>query len=428
MDDYLDIFGQQTFTINVQSCFCFPLPDNSTCPQIIDTLNQGLQRLHTSFPWLAGQVVNEGSGHGDTGSFMIRPLENEGQLVVRDLQHDPSIATMNNLQRAKFPISMLDQNIPAPRNIFPDSQNESAPVFLIQADFITGGLLLTFVAQHNAMDATGLINIIHLSFKACRNENFTDKELRDGNLPRRDIVPLLEDSHTIGTELNCYMVKPASYRHPSDSPEALRPKCPWTSYKISRRSLEALKSIAMASLPPPSFVSTDDAVTAFIWQSVTRARLRRLDLSAHSTLMRAVDVRGFPMRRLVEEPLGNIAQQLWLALSDKSHLEHHTSAIATFLSRTADKSKFTYGASIDTTTDLLFSSWATLESSCFDFNLGLELPEAVRKPRCNEVGGLTFLLPKTREGDFVVEICLRDEDIEELRSDVVFMEHAEYIG
>ncbi|PYH39154.1 trichothecene 3-O-acetyltransferase [Aspergillus neoniger CBS 115656] len=447
MDDYLDIFGQQTFAINIQSCFCFSLPDNSACPKIIDTLTKGLERLNTSFPWLAGQVVNEGLGDGDTGSFLIRPLQNEAQLVVRDLQHDPSIATMNDLQRAKFPISILDQNILAPRNIFPDSQDVSAPVFLIQANFITGGLILTFVAQHNVMDATGLTNIIHLFSKACQNENFTDKEIRDGNLPRRDIVPLLEDSHTIGTELDRYMVKPAPYRHPSDSPETLMPKCSWTSFKISRHSQEALKSIAMASLTPPSFVSTDDAVTAFIWQSVTRARLRRLDPSTHSTLMRAVDVRGvlgisplyhgplqsnvyteFLMRRLIEEPLGSIALQLRLAVSDKLHLEHHTRTIATFLSRTPDKSTFSFGASIDTTTDLIFSSWAKLEGCCFDFNLGFGFPLAVRKPKCNEVEGLTFLLPKTREGDVVVAICLRDEDIEELRSDVVFMEHAEYIG
>ncbi|OJZ86828.1 hypothetical protein ASPFODRAFT_717194 [Aspergillus luchuensis CBS 106.47] len=447
MNDYLDIFGQQTFTINIQTCFCFPLPDNSACPKIIDTLTKGLDRLSTSFPWLAGQVVNEGSGDGDTGSFLIRPLQNEAQLVVRDLQHDPSVATMRVLQRAKFPISMLDQNTLAPRNIFPDNRDESAPVFLIQANFITEGLILTFVAQHNAMDATGLTNIIHLFSKACRNDDFTDKEIRGGNLPRRDIVPLLEDSHTIGTELDHYIVKPAPCRHPSDSPEALMPKCSWTSFKISRRSQEALKSVAIASLAPPSFVSTDDVLTAFIWQSVTRARLRRLEPSTHSTLMRAVDVRdilgisslypgpiqsnvytGFPMRRLTEEPLGTIALQLRLALSDRSRLEHHTRAIATFLSRTPDKSKFSFGASIGTTTDLIFSAWAKLEGCCFDFNLGLGLPESVRKPRCNEVEGLTFVLPKTREGDIVVATCLRDEDIGQLRSDVVFIEYAEYIG
>ncbi|GKZ73082.1 hypothetical protein AnigIFM50267_009757 [Aspergillus niger] len=447
MDDYLDVFGQQTFTINIQSCFCFPLPDNSACPEIVGTLTNGLERLRTSFPWLAGQVVNEGSSDGDTGYFMIRPLENEAQLVVQDLQNDLSVATMKDLQRANYPISMLDQNILAPRKIFPENQDDSKPVFLIQATFITGGLLLTFVAQHNAMDATGLVNIIHLFAKACRNEEFTDEELRGGNLPRRDIVPLLDDSSATDAELDRYIVKTAPYKHSTDLPGTRMPKFSWTSFKISPRSLEELKSVAMASLPPPSFVSTDDALTAFIWQSVTRARLRRLGPSTHSTIMRAVDVRGlldisplYPgpiqsnvytessIMRLIEEPLGNIALQLRLALSDESRLEHHTRAIATFLSRTPDKNIFSFGASIDTTTDLILSSWAKLESYCFDFNLGLGLPEAVRKPRCNEVEGLTFLLPKTREGEVIVAICLRDEDIEVLRSDVVFIKHAEYIG
>ncbi|PWY72760.1 hypothetical protein BO83DRAFT_399123 [Aspergillus eucalypticola CBS 122712] len=341
MDDCLDIFGQQTFTINIQSCFCFPLQDNSACPKNIDTLTKGLERLSTSFPWLAGQVVNEGSGDGDT-----------------------------------------------------DNQDESAPVFLIRANFITGGLL-TFVAQHNVMDATGLTNIIHLFSKACRNEDFTDKERWDGNLSRRDIVPLLEDSHMAGAELNRYMIN------------------------------------AMASLAPPSFVSTDDSLTAFIWQSVARARLRRLDSSTHSTLCTGHSrnvYTGFPMKRLIEEPLGTIALQLRFALSDKLRLEHHTRAIATFLSRTPDKSKFSFGASIDTTTDLIPSSWAKLEGCCSDFNLGLGLPEAVRKPRCNEVERLTLLLPKTLESNVVVAICLRDGDVAELRSDVVFHEHAESIG
>jgi hypothetical protein len=73
MDECLDIFGQQTFTINIQSCFCFPLDDAfaSAHSVIIDTLARGLERLRASFPWLSGQDVNEGPGDGDTGRFMI---------------------------------------------------------------------------------------------------------------------------------------------------------------------------------------------------------------------------------------------------------------------------------------------------------------------------------------------------------------------
>ncbi|KAI9037541.1 trichothecene 3-O-acetyltransferase [Aspergillus affinis] len=449
MDECLDIFGQQTFTINIQSCFCFSLPDASAPAQsvVINTLARGLERLHASFPWLSGQVVNEGSGDGDTGRFLIRPLENVPKLVVKNLQPDSLVATMEVLRRANFPMSMLDQDILAPRKIFPEDNSESAPVFLVQANFNAGGLLLTFVAQHNAMDAIGLGHIIHLFSKACRNESFNDQELRCTNLPRRNIVPLLEHSDMMGAELDRYIVKTAPYSNPSGVRGSLLPNCTWTSFKFSHCSLIRLKLVAMGSLTSPSFVSTDDALTAFIWQSVARVRLLRLDPSIRSTLMRAVDVRGllgispfypgpiqsnvytgFTLQELTEESLGGVALRLRSALNDKSRLANHTRAVATFLSCTSDKSIFSFGAKLDTTTDLILSSWAKVESYRFDFNLGLGLPEAVRKPRCNEVEGLTFVLPKTLEGEIVVALCLRLEDIERLRCDADFIKYAEYIG
>lgn len=442
MDNYLDTFGQQTFTINIQSCFCFPVPDATAHSEIIDTLARGLERLHGSFPWLTGQVVNEGSGDGHTGHFMIRPTEDIPHLLVKNIQHDPLVPAMNVLRRANFPMSMLDQDTLAPRKIFPDS-SESAPVFLIQANFITGGLLLTFVAQHNAMDATGLGQIIYLFSKACCNEPFTPQELQDGNLPRRDIVPLLEDTQALGIELDRYIVKTAPYRNVFDLP----PKCTWTSFKISPSSLKSLKSIAMESLTSSSFVSTDDTLTAFVWQSVARGRMLRLNPSSQSTIMRAVDARGllgipplypgpiqtnvysgYTLQELTDEPLGGVALQLRSALNDKSHLEYHTRAIATFLSSTLDKNIFSFGATLDTSVGLIFSSWAKVQSYNFDFNLGLGLPEAVRKPRCNEVEGLTFRLPNTLEGEAVVALCLRDEDVERLWLDVNFVKYAEHIG
>ncbi|KAJ5823376.1 hypothetical protein N7447_005716 [Penicillium robsamsonii] len=443
MDDYLDIFGQQTFTINIQSCLCFTVPDATAHSEITATLARGLERLHGSFPWLTGQVVNEGSGDGHTGHFMIRPTEDISHLIVKNLQHDPHVPAMDVLRRANFPMSMLDQDTLAPRKIFPESKLESAPVFLIQANFITGGLLLTFVAQHNVMDATGLGQIIHLFSKACRDEPFTPQELRDGNLPRRDIVPLLKDTQAVGTDLGRYIVNTAPYRNVFESP----PKCTWTSFKVSPTSLKSLKSIAMESITSPFFVSTDDTLTAFVWQSIARVRLLRLDPSSQSTIMRAIDARGlldisplypgpiqsnvytgYTLQELTEEPLGGVALKLRSALNDKSHLEHHTRAIATFLDHTPDKSIFSFGATLDTSVDLIFSSWAKVPSYGFDFNLGLGLPEAVRKPRCNEVEGLTFRLPDTLEDEVVIAVCLRDEDLERLWSELDFIKYAEHIG
>ncbi|OQE16561.1 hypothetical protein PENFLA_c027G10028 [Penicillium flavigenum] len=447
MDDHLDIFGQQPFfTINIQACFCFPVLEVSSRPIIINTLNSGLERICAAFPWLACGIINEGSGDGNSGFFKFKSLGNAPRLVVKDHCHDLSELTMEALRRAKFPMRMLDEVAIAPRKIFPDKEAGPTPVFLIQANFIDGGLLLTFLAQHNTMDMTGLGQFILLFSKACHQEEFTNDELSSGNLPRRDIVPLLDSSYTPSSDLGQYLVKPM----PSSSIEVppTAPKCSWAYFQFSPGSLANLKSLAAESLTSSSFVSMDDALTAFIWKSIARARLPRLHPSSESTIMRAVNMRqplGIPETypgpiqsnvkstcsffELVKQPLGIVALQLRSALElEKSDSGYRTRAIATILGRMPDKSGFSFGAMIDQSTDVIFSSWMKVDCHHLDFNLGLGNPEAVRKPNCNEVEGLTFALPKTAKGELAVAFCLRDEDTQRLKVDPEFVKHAEYIG
>ena len=159
LNEYLDVLGQQPLlkTYN-QICFCFSVTDASSYSAIINTLENGLEQLSVSFPWLAGKVVNEGSGEGNSGIFKIKPLEKIPRLVVKDLRHDPSIPTMDALRRANFPFTMLDETIIAPRKTLPGSSDEpasdSSPVFLLQANLITGGAPAHHrrPAQHNGHD------------------------------------------------------------------------------------------------------------------------------------------------------------------------------------------------------------------------------------------------------------------------------------
>lgn len=187
----------------------------------------------------------------------------------------------------------------------------------------------------------------------------------------------------------------------------------------------------MESLAPEGFVSTDDAITAFIWQSVARARIPRLEPSTPSTIMRAVNVRhhlGIPssypgpiqsnvytclsLQSLVDEPLGSVALRLRSALEPtKPDLTHRTREIATFLSRTRDKTLFSFGAKLNLSSDIILSSWATLNVHDVNFSLGLGMPEAVRKPHRGKVEGLTFLMPRTLDGELSAALCLRDEDL-----------------
>ncbi|KAI9682043.1 MAG: hypothetical protein M1817_000097 [Caeruleum heppii] len=447
----LDILGQQPLLqIYTQICFCFALSDASSHPAIIETLTNGLDRLFGSFPWLAGQVVNEGSGPGNTGTFKIRSLDKTvPRLVVKDLRHDSSIPSMDALREARFPFRMLDENIIAPRKTLPDPTASSSPVFLIQATFIPGGLVLTFVGQHGTMDMTGQGQVIHLFAKACRDEAFTSEELSSGNLNRRNLIPLCEGSVEEAPELARQIVKPTpshatsdvTNAHPAPSPP---PECVWAYFTFDRNALAALKSLAMETMTLPSgYISTDDALSAFVWQSVMRARLPRSNPMAESTFARAVNVRRYldipptypglvqnmtyqtyTLQDLVKEPLGGIASQLRSTLNPKtSNLASHTRALATLLDRTPDKSLVSVTATLDLSADIMLSSWAQLNCYELDFNLGLGKPEAVRRPRFDPVESLIYLMPKTLDGDIAVGLCLRNEDMERLRADEEFAKY-----
>ncbi|KAJ3516964.1 hypothetical protein NLJ89_g789 [Agrocybe chaxingu] len=438
----LDVFGQQPGLSNLytQICCCFSVADASSHSAIINTLTNGLERLSASFPWVAGQVVNEGSGEGKSGIFKIAPLGNIPCLVVKDLRNDPSIPTMDEFRRANFPFNMLDESIIAPRNTLPGIPDGSpSPVFLLQATFITGGLLLTFVGQHNVMDMTGQGQIIDLLSKACRNEQFTSEELSSGNVDRRNAIPLLDDSYKPGAELAHQMVKPAPSQaiskdtnaHPAPDPP---PKCSWAYFTFPSHSLAALKSLATENATPASgYISTDDALSAFIWQSIIRARLpplRSYSISpTYPGIVQNMTYHTYTAQKLVEEPLGRVASQLRLAVDPKtSNLGYQTRALATFLHRTPDKGSVSVTATLNVSADIALSSWVKQDFYDLDFNLGLGKPEAVRRPQFPPVESLLYLMPKALDGEIAAALCLRDEDMERLRADEEFAKYGRYIG
>lgn len=445
LDGCLDILGQQPLLkIYTQICLCFAVGDDASHQAIINTLTNGLERFTASFPWIAGQVVTEGATEDNTGISKIKPLERIPRLVMKDLRNDPLIPTMDALRQANFPMRMFDEDIICPCRTLPlPGSSDEFPVFLLQANFINGGLLLSLVGEHGAMDMTGQGQIINLLSKACRNERFTDEEVTGGNLPRHNLIPLLEDSYEPGPELAHQIMKPAGESAPPLPPA----KSTWAYFTFSPTELAALKSRAMETVPS-GYVSTDDALSAFIWQSIMRIRLSRLSPETKSTFARAVDVRRFldipetypgliqnmtyhtsTLQKLAEEPLGVLASRLRSSLDPHtSNLGHQTRALATFLNRAPDKTVFSFTASVDLSTDIMLSSWVKINCYELDFNLKLGKPEAVRRPRFDPFESLMYLMPKAPGGEIAAAICLRDEEMVRLRVDEEFAKYGTYIG
>ena len=460
LDVYLDILGQQPglHRLYTQICICFSVSDECSHPAITDTLTNGLERLLASFPWLAGQVVNEGSDEGNSGIFKIKPWESPPRLVVTDRTLDPSIPTMDALRQANFPFRMLDESIIAPRKTLPGSPDESpsdpAPVFLIQATFITGGLLLTFVGNHQAMDMTGQGQVMDLFSKACHNEQFTSEELSCGNLARRNLIPFLDDSYEQGSGLAHQIARPTpseatlSGTNDQFSPSS-PPECTWAYFSFEPSSLTNLKALATKIVELFSgHISTNDTLTAFVWQSVMRARCPRLSPTVEATLARAVDTRRYlaisptypgvvnnmsyhtyTLQKLLEEPLGTVISRLRSAINPRtSKLGYNTRALATLLNRTQDKSNINVAATLDLSVDIMVSSWAKLDCYDLDFNLGLGKPDCVRRPQFPPCESLIYLMPKRQDGEIAVGVCLRVEDMERLRADDEFAKYGRYIG
>lgn len=196
---------------------------------MISLLKDGLEKVTAAFPWIAGQVVND-----DRGVFIIKPFEETPRLIIKDLRD--KLPAMDRLREARFPFSMLDENIIAPCKTLPERFEKPAPVFLLQANFITRGLLLVFSGQHNCMvssnsqnalwvlqmavgveilispdllliishisksitliqglssqDIAGQSHIIDLFSKACRGKPFSIEEEKNGNLIQEHIYSL----------------------------------------------------------------------------------------------------------------------------------------------------------------------------------------------------------------------------------------------
>jgi trichothecene 3-O-acetyltransferase len=451
IDLEVDILAQQpTLNVYTQICLCYPLSGSFSANQsVIDTLKVGLERLTANFPWVAGQIVNEGANEGNSGKFKIRPLEKFPQLIVKDLTKDSAMPSFATMSKAQFPFHMLNENVVAPRNTLPKTfEGDVLPVFVVQANFIDGGLLLTFVTHHKACDMVGQGSLMFLLSKACYNEPFSDEEILVGNLERANLIPSLDERYQPGSELDFHIVKQSQLPSSSEQDDVVvqTPKCCWDYFLFSAPSLTRLKVLAESNITHPvRYVSTDDALTAFIWQSIARARKPRLDPVTVTKLGRAVDVRrylsvpdiypgllqsmsyhpGYSIQQLIERPLGAIASELRLLVDPKtSNLGWRTRALATFARSLQDKNGFSFAAAIDTTADLMISSWSKVDLYGLDFNLGLGNPVSVRRPQFEPVESLIYFLPKKQDGEVAVAISLREEDMKRLKKDTEFLSYS----
>lgn len=333
------------------------------------------------------------------------------------------------------------------------TSDEPAPVMLVKLNFIKRGAVLCVNMQHNTCDMLGQAAVMQWLSKACRGETFTEEEIDVGNMERTGVVPLIEEENwTPGPELKYQLFPPQPT--PLDMPAVespAPPACSWTYFNFSAASLSALKTTASSSLPPDfsGYISTDDALSAFIFQSVLRARQPRLSESV-VTFARAIDARRYlnlpanypgiltnmaytryPLSTLLTTPLGHIAAAMRQEVDPRiSDAAQRTRSLVTFMAQApGNATKISLTATLRPDVDIMLSSWTKVAAYEWgDFGLGLGSPVAVRRPGFVPVESLMYVMPKEADGSVALAVCLRAEDLERLRGDGWWSGLAQYLG
>ncbi|KAL2141561.1 hypothetical protein VTI28DRAFT_2211 [Corynascus sepedonium] len=462
--DYLqDVVGQLPFLKTYSHLLlAFPLPDDvSSREEAKQRLLTASLQLAEAFPWIAAKVVQRGNGPGKSDSFHLEPckLWSPPNTIIRFKDCSDAVPCYDDLVQARGPASMLPGELLAPRKAFPESYQETeedpAPVIAFQANFVKGGLLLDCAAQHNFVDMSGIEQCYTLLATALREEPFPDDAVAQGNLDRRNLVPLLQAHETLLDHSQFLRPGPDNLPPPPVEPES---PFSWRYFRFSPAKLAALK--AMAAPGPstterqtngesstPAYVSTNDALTAFCWQRVIAARLaRRGTPEALAKFCRAVDARrtmGVPagymgdlvtiststigFRELVEAPLADVAARLRRDLTAVNN-RGYVRSFATWINRTADKRTIAYGGRFNPDTDIGSSSWAHVRLAKVSFGPLLGQPSLVRRPDFVPLRSDIYFMPQTESGDIDALLCFNQADFDGLMEDKIWTDYADYIG
>jgi trichothecene 3-O-acetyltransferase len=430
----------------------FALENESQQAPVIKTLERAANQIIKAYPWLAGQVVNEGAGEGNSGLYKIVTYElHEGSSrFVRVKDCRDLCPSYSELVKARAPTSMLDGSILSPEYGFVNDYPREVvkPVCIMQANLINGGILLTICTFHCVMDANGNDQLIRQFASLCRGEQLSEEYIRMGNADQDTIVPPLKPGQE---PANMDMIRAPSRL---GAEEVAWPPPPsgetWRTYRCPRASIAALKAEAAKLCSPDSdikYISSNDAVSTFLWTRLAAARSAWLPKESKTSLIRAVNGRkkldtpvheGYmghlvlcvfttvPVEDAVKDPLSVIAIKVRRSLGDVD--DHAVRSFFHLLQQEKDKTTINYGAKMNSAADVVVTSWVAQKLYGTSFGDILGKPDFVRRPKLPDAPSLWYLMPLTREGDIDAIASIPNQEFEALQADPKWREFVEFLG
>ncbi|PVH71987.1 hypothetical protein DL98DRAFT_520715 [Cadophora sp. DSE1049] len=249
----------------VRWLLCIPVSQTSPSKMAtVKILESGIKDTLASLPVLQGIIVSKSSNPSrlEVQVPKERPVF-DLRVQHHDGDHDDTLPTYESLKEAEFPASSLPDKILTPLEITP------LPVLDIMATFIRGGLLLCIKCHHVVIDGGGMGLVIKFLAQNCF-ANSGQENLQPIIAPSMDrsILPQGKRSDLI-IENGFHVV-----HHNGTAQKPTKDYVPMTShtFKFKAEALQRLKLLCSTEL---GFISTQDALTALLYGSVSYARGRR---------------------------------------------------------------------------------------------------------------------------------------------------------
>lgn len=426
--------------------FPFPLQENYDLDEVARVLQIGYQVLTYRIPEVACEAVpDHDSKQKGVMKLQIDHSGAAASILVRDLR-DSYSSDYAELKSKSFPVSFFDADTFCRRSVWP-SAGERLPTSLVQANFIRGGLILSWCILHMVGDSTSFYTWTKIWAEGCRLAQGLEP-LDPVELPalcedrERVMKPSGRNSGTLEDHPE-YTLLPFT---PTEAP----PKMISLNHRgqifyFSPESLAALKADAspMYATEPSDqkWISTNDALSALLWRTVMTVQwpLETLDGDPVSTFNIAIDGRlrtdpkvhpntlgCFLEYVAIQAPIRRMLTTLNIAdlatLIRKSILKANgqfTDDVVTLIEKVEDVDRLLPTAFLDAPGfNCVQSSWINFE--LYDLSWGTLLGnkvDAVRVPHVGCINGLQVVLPVLPNGGMEIMVGVEEGCLDRLLND-----------
>ncbi|KAK2605382.1 hypothetical protein N8I77_008221 [Diaporthe amygdali] len=447
--------------------FPFELPADYNLDEVTQVLRDGWEATCRRLPVLKGEVVADPDAK-QGGAIKIQLLDEKERLehiqpiTVNDLRSPEAYPlTFSELKERHFPVSAFDPEIFTRRYTWP-SPGDRLPIMLMQLNFIRGGLILNWNPFHMIGDGTTFFTWTAIWAEECRRAQGLHipepLELRQSIVSdrRHAINPQSPSSGKSGRLEDhpqyVLLTDPAKQLAKVLTSEGHLGQI----FYFSKESLEQLKKDVYPQNPrpgEPTYISTNDALTALAWRSIMAAQypLEKIKGDEVSVFNMAIDGRlriqppidegtlgsfvefievKMPLRRMLEtNSVAKIALLIRKAIvnMDEAFQGTFTNDMIKLINNLEDARFLSPSAFLDCPgLSCSQTSWAKFELYGLQWGplLGDRI-KAIRSPSNGILNGMQIMMPELPDGGREMLCGINEEDLPSLIADPIWRNYAE---